>query len=152
MSGTAGDDIIDVVLDVSGVVSSIEGMTPDNVEVYTVDGLGQGANGDTLSYAGTTAFGVTVDLGAVTPTADGFASVAGIENVVGGSLGNSLTGNSGNNTLDGGVGADTMVGGAGNDTYVVDDAGDVVTEALNEGTDTVQSSLRLHARRPMSRT
>ena len=104
VSGTAGDDIIDVVLDVSGVVSSIEGMTPDNVEVYTVDGLGQGANGDTLSYAGTTAFGVTVDLGAVTPTADGFASVAGIENVVGGSLGDSLTGNSGNNTLDGGLG------------------------------------------------
>ena len=30
VSGTAGDDIIDVVLDVSGVVSSIEGMTPDN--------------------------------------------------------------------------------------------------------------------------
>ena len=141
VSGTAGDDIIDVVLDVSGVVSSIEGMTPDNVEVYTVDGLGQGANGDTLSYAGTTAFGVTVDLGAVTPTADGFASVAGIENVVGGSLGDSLTGNSGNNTLDGGLGADTLVGGAGNDTYFVDDVGDGVTEALNEGTDTVQSSI-----------
>ena len=141
VSGTAGDDIIHVVLDGSGVVSSIEGMTPDNVEVYTVDGLGQGANGDTLNYAGTTAFGVTVDLGAVTPTADGFASVAGIENVVGGSLGNSLTGNSGNNTLDGGLGADTLVGGAGNDTYFVDNVGDGVTEALNEGTDTVQSSI-----------
>ena len=34
-----------------------------------------------------------------------------------------------------------MIGGAGNDTYIVDNAGDVVTEALNEGTDTVQSSV-----------
>ena len=32
-----------------------------------------------------------------------------------------------------------MVGLAGNDTYVVDDIGDVVVEALNEGTDTVET-------------
>jgi Ca2+-binding RTX toxin-like protein len=30
-----------------------------------------------------------------------------------------------------------MVGGAGNDTYFVDDAGDVVLESLNEGSDAV---------------
>jgi Ca2+-binding RTX toxin-like protein len=34
-----------------------------------------------------------------------------------------------------------MAGGLGNDTYMVDNAGDVVTEALNAGTDTVETSL-----------
>ena len=47
----------------------------------------------------------------------------------------------GNNTLDGGTGVDTMDGGLGNDIYKVNDSGDVVTELLNEGVDTVQSSV-----------
>ena len=39
------------------------------------------------------------------------------------------------------MGADTLIGGEGNDTYVVDNIGDVVTEAASAGTDLVQSSV-----------
>lgn len=52
-----------------------------------------------------------------------------------------LNGGAGNDTLNGGAGNDTMVGGLGDDTYVVDSTSDVVTEAANEGTDLVQSSV-----------
>ncbi|MFA5285901.1 MAG: calcium-binding protein, partial [Smithellaceae bacterium] len=61
--------------------------------------------------------------------------------ISGGSDNDTLIGYAGNDTLDGGPGADTMNGGGGNDTYIVDDAGDVVEERINAGSDTVQSSL-----------
>ena len=51
-----------------------------------------------------------------------------------------LNGFGGADTLNGGTGLDTMTGGLGNDIYVVDLSTDVVTEAVGEGTDTVQSS------------
>ncbi len=71
------------------------------------------------------AAGVSVNLNAATAT--GFASIASVENVIGGSGGDTLTGNAGNNrldgfsgddTLDGGLGADTLIGAAGADTFV----------------------------------
>jgi len=66
---------------------------------------------------------------------------AGDIDATGNSANNALTGNGGSNVLDGGLGNDIMIGGAGNDTYVVNATGDVVTEALGAGTDTVQASI-----------
>ena len=154
VSGTVGSDTIDVVVNGSGVITSIEGMSPTNVENYTVNGLGNNAAGDTLDYSGT-ANAVAVNLG--TSSATGFTSVTGIENVTGGSAGdtlagdsnaNVLTGGGGNDTLTGAGGDDTLVGGSGIDTAVysaslnasaVTEAGSnfVVTTGGAEGTDTL---------------
>ena len=62
-------------------------------------------------------------------------------NGVGNVSANQVIGGSGSDTLDGGKNADTMLGGLGNDTYIVDALGDVVTESLNEGVDTVVTSI-----------
>ncbi|SEI17413.1 Ca2+-binding protein, RTX toxin-related [Rhizobium tibeticum] len=67
------------------------------------------------------------------------------DNALAGGLGDDLLiGGSGagdNDILDGGADLDTMVGLGGSDTYIVDDVGDVVVEALNAGTDEVQTLL-----------
>jgi Ca2+-binding RTX toxin-like protein len=79
-------------------------------------------------------------------TLTGSAAINGtgnsLNNVITGNSGNNtLTGDAGNDTLNGGTGTDTLIGGLGNDTYVVDSLSDTITEALNAGTDTVQSSV-----------
>jgi Ca2+-binding RTX toxin-like protein len=51
-----------------------------------------------------------------------------------------LTGGEGHDRLDGGADVDSLTGGIGNDTYVVDNAADVVNEAIGEGLDKVQAS------------
>lgn len=67
----------------------------------------------------------------------GIANLAGTGNA----FDNTLTGNSGSNTLDGGAGADTLIGGDDSDRYIVENIGDVIIEAYNEGSDTVLSSV-----------
>jgi Ca2+-binding RTX toxin-like protein len=56
----------------------------------------------------------------------------------GGADNDNLSGGDGNDILIGGTGNDTMVGGLGDDIYRIDSATDVTTEAVNEGTDTIE--------------
>ena len=67
---------------------------------------------------------------------------SGNDILIGNSLANTLTGNAGNDILTGAAGNDSMVGGQGSDTYVFGTASapeaDIITEALNGGTDTLR--------------
>lgn len=74
------------------------------------------------------------NFGAINGTASG-------ETLTGTAGADRLNGFAGNDVLDGGAGADTLAGGADSDIYVVDNAGDVVIEAANEGNDRVETDL-----------
>ena len=122
----------------------------------TIDEAGGGV--DTIDFTTTTTAGVTVDLGigeAQTINSN-LTLVLGtgthFENLLGGSLNDTLTGNSnantitgnaGNDTINGGAANDTLVGSAGNDTYLFDADTALGTDTINEaggGTDLLDFS------------
>ncbi|MFT3954595.1 MAG: calcium-binding protein [Piscinibacter sp.] len=75
-----------------------------------------------------------------TDGANVLSGLAGMD-YLGGYGGNDrLEGGADRDTLNGGAGIDTLLGGTGDDVYMVDAAGDVVQEVVNEGEDTVHVS------------
>ncbi|GGE83245.1 calcium-binding protein [Niveispirillum cyanobacteriorum] len=125
MAGGTGNDIY-VVADVGDVVNEATGQGTDAVRTDLAAYI-LTANVENLTYTGT---------GDFAGTGNGSGNL-----LIGGIGADTLYGLDGNDTLDGGAGADSLVGGAGDDTYIVDDAGDVVSEAAGEGIDNVQTSL-----------
>ena len=109
-------------------------------DTYRVDSIGDnvvefGGGNDTVEASISWSLAADVFVENLTLTGVGNNSATG------NGLNNVITGNAGSNWIDGGAGADTMQGGLGNDRYVVDNAGDVVVEALGAGTEWVYSSV-----------
>ena len=126
-----------------GVVNRLEGGTGDDTLIGGAmgDTLDGGADVDTLSYAGSTAGGVTINLdaGGGSQTASGGDAegdtISNFENVIGGAGNDELTGDGGVNRLVGGLGDDTLIGGAGGDT--LDGGADIDTLSYAGSTATV---------------
>ena len=142
LNGGAGNDTLN---GGAGADSLIGGLGDD---IYTVDNAGDGITENLSEGTDKINSNVTYTLSANVEnlTLTGALAINGTGN----DLTNSLTGNAainvlnggaGNDTLNGGAGADSLIGGLGNDTYTVDNAGDVVTENLGEGTDKINSSV-----------
>jgi len=124
----------------------------DGDDTYIIDNLGDtivelaGEGKDEarvgLAAAGTYKLADNVDNAIVTGTAAVNLSGNELDNeLTGNAAANTLSGGAGNDKLDGLAGADKLIGGSGNDSYVVDNAGDTITELLDEGSDDVSTSL-----------
>lgn len=112
----------------------------DNPGDVVVEGQAEGV--DTVQSVITHALADHVENLTLTGSAAINGTGNGLDNVLtGNSAANTLIGGAGNDTLNGGAGADSMQGGIGDDIYVVDNAADAVIEAVDEGIDTVQSSI-----------
>ena len=104
----------------------------DYLEGGSGDDVAYGADGDDVIYGGD-----GNESGIIT-SFNGQVFVGGL---FGGEGADLIDGGRGNDLLDGGTGADDLRGGSGNDVYIVDNALDVVREAIGDGSDSVRSTV-----------
>jgi serralysin len=104
-----------------------------DIEAIHLDLAAGGSVGDWLQY--NTSFGISVDLAAGTAT--GFASIASVENIIGGTGNDALTGDANSNKIQGGDGDDTIMGGGAGDNLSGGLGSDTFVYAAGAGNDTI---------------
>jgi VCBS repeat-containing protein len=142
LSGNSGNNLLD---GGAGADRLVGGLGDDT---YLVDGIGDivieaaGEGVDTVVADVSHSLAANVETLRLSGAADlGGTGNGGDNTLIGNGGANTLSGEAGDDVLDGGLGADAMLGGAGDDLYLVDDAGDVVVEAADAGSDTVHASV-----------
>jgi serralysin len=146
VSLTSAGKLEDVVTETSGTNSGVDAikLTGSSTNYYAV-AVSLNANVENLDISGT---GTSL----LNLTGNALSNL-----LIGNGAGNILIGGAGNDALDGGTGSvadtidggdgadsitagtgvDSLSGGAGNDTYVIDTTTDILTELVNEGSDTI---------------
>jgi Ca2+-binding RTX toxin-like protein len=144
LSGDAGNDTLN---GFAGIDTLIGG---DGNDTYVVDTTSDVITEETNAGNDTVASIISFSLDAIanvenlmlTGTMASNGAGNSLNNVINGNVAdNNLYGDAGNDTLNGGAGIDTLIGGAGNDTYIVDTTTDAIIEEVNDGNDTVTSSV-----------
>ncbi|MBD2342645.1 choice-of-anchor Y domain-containing protein [Anabaena subtropica] len=130
--GTNTDTISFDLTNPNNQLASISGTTITNVESFDLRNFAgtvtfTGGNGNDRVYGGA--------------GNDTLTGGAGDDYLDGGDGNDTLNGGDGNDVLISGSGTNTMTGGAGNDRYYIDNASDVITEAIDGGTDEVFSTV-----------
>ncbi|MBD2268320.1 calcium-binding protein [Anabaena sp. FACHB-1391] len=144
LNGGAGNDT----LDGGAGTDTLIGGTGDDIYIVdsTTDTITENVNEGTDTIQSSVTLTLATNVENLTLT--GTAVINGIGNelnnvITGNIANNTLNGGAGNDTLNGGAGTDTLIGGLGDDIYIVDSTTDIITENVNEGTDTIQSSVTL---------
>ncbi|MEH7830372.1 beta strand repeat-containing protein [Gemmobacter denitrificans] len=150
LAGGQGDDVY-IVSSASDIVTELADQGTDEIRTaratFSLAGIDHVEN-----LISTTAGPVNLTGNALANLIQGNA--AGRDTLTGGDGNDTLRGLGGNDSLSGGaasdhliggLGQDTMAGGTGDDHYVVESYGDVVTEAMDEGSDTIETGLTAYS-------